>query len=1109
MGTNTLRNNSSQRRRVLLGVAGLILLAIVAVSYRDWRQYNRANQAAARTQETIQSVDALLSSLTAAETGQRGFLLTGEERYLDAYNRAVQRVPGQLAAVADQLAAQPGETANRARLNEFVREKVAELAQTIQLRRIQGSVPAEAVDNGNRLMDQIRLVSAQIQRDQTSAAGQASREGESAAATALLATIVAALALFFLFAVRQSPAVDAGSRVRRPWPVRYGVAVLSAVLALILRLALTPLIGPTELAFSIALAAVLFSGWFGGLGCGAVCTLLSAAAAAYYFVEPVGSLLVNNRSDQISLLIFVVLGFGIAALADSQRRAVERALRAEQAERVERHRFETTLTSIGDAVIATDPQGLVTFANRVALSLLRWPEAEVTGRPLEDVFRIVNEYSRATVESPVAKVLREGNIVGLANHTILIARDGTEVPIDDSAAPIRNGAGAIQGTVLVFRDISERRRAEAAGRLLASIVESTDDAIISEDAGGLITSWNPGAERMFGYSAQEMIGRTVSLLKPADYVDEMPELLERIRRGEHVEPFQTVRRTSTGRLIHVSITISPLRDGAGNITGASKTYRDITAQVQAQAEIAEHRERLRVTLRSIGDGVITTDIQGRVSYLNPVAERLTGWSSDEACGRALEEVFAIVNEDTRRTVENPVARVLREGGVVGLANHTVLLSRDRREISIDDSAAPILDARNQMIGAVLVFRDISEKRAAEAELQKNQERLAAILRHLPIGVGVIDTAGHVLVGNPVWKQFLDGGIPSMDERESARWRATGEGGPPLPRERYPVLRALRGEEVLPGVDFLHTRDGGGARWTRISAVPLRDSAGRITGALTLIQDIEEERRAEEHRAELLAKERALATERALRETEAELARVMRALSVGELATSIAHEINQPLAGVVTNAEAAMRWLSGENPNVDEARQSLALIARDGNRASAVIRRIREFLRKETPQSAPLNLNEVIQEAVALAASELRKREVLLRLDLPADLPRVRGDRIQLQQVILNLIMNGAEAMAAAAGVKELRVTSERSPDGFVTVAVRDSGVGISPEEMPQMFEAFFTTKPAGMGMGLSISRSIVEAHGGRIWAAPNEGPGLTVQFGIPAEASTSVAGSHS
>ncbi len=292
-------------------------------------------------------------------------------------------------------------------------------------------------------------------------------------------------------------------------------------------------------------------------------------------------------------------------------------------------------------------------------------------------------------------------------------------------------------------------------------------------------------------------------------------------------------------------------------------------------------------------------------------------------------------------------------------------------------------------------------------------------------------------------------------------------------------------------------------------MPLRDSAGRITGALTLIQDIEEERRAEEHRAELLAKERALATERALRETEAELARVMRALSVGELATSIAHEINQPLAGVVTNAEAAMRWLSGENPNVDEARQSLALIARDGNRASAVIRRIREFLRKETPQSAPLNLNEVIQEAVALAASELRKREVLLRLDLPADLPRVRGDRIQLQQVILNLIMNGAEAMAAAAGVKELRVTSERSPDGFVTVAVRDSGVGISPEEMPQMFEAFFTTKPAGMGMGLSISRSIVEAHGGRIWAAPNEGPGLTVQFGIPAEASTSVAGSHS
>src|SRR5581483_10610002 len=409
------------------------------------------------------------------------------------------------------------------------------------------------------------------------------------------ATVVASLALLFLFAIGQTSALGTEGHVSaRPWAVRYGGAILAAGAAFALRTALTPLIGPIELAFSIDLVAIMLAAWFGGLLPGALCLLLSGVASAYYFTEPMGSFLVRNRNDQISFLIFVILGIGIAALADSQRAAVERAVQAESSERQERQRFQTTLTSIGDAVIATDAEGRVTFANRIALSLLRAPEGEVSGKPLADVFR-------------------------LANHTILIARDGTEVPIDDSAAPIRLGSGSIQGTVLVFRDISERRRAEATGRLLASIVESSDDSILSKDLNGIVTSWNKGAERMFGYSAEEIIGRPVSLLAPSDRHDEMPAILERIRNGEHVDHFQTMRRTKSGKLIHASITVSPVHDAAGRITGASKIIRDITAQIEAQAEVAENRERLRVTLQSIGDGVVTTDTTGCVSYLNPVA----------------------------------------------------------------------------------------------------------------------------------------------------------------------------------------------------------------------------------------------------------------------------------------------------------------------------------------------------------------------------------------------------------------------------------------------------------------------------------------------------------
>lgn len=265
------------------------------------------------------------------------------------------------------------------------------------------------------------------------------------------------------------------------------------------------------------------------------------------------------------------------AVAEHQRleREAQRALAESQATRAF---LETTLASIGDAVIATDTAGRIVLANPVAQSVLRWPAAEMVGKPLDAVFRIINEDSRAPVESPVARVLREGTVVGLANHTLLIARDGTEIPIDDSGAPIRDAAGTVHGTVLVFRDVTARRRAEETSRLLASIVASSDDAIISKDLNGVITSWNTGAERMLGYTAAEVIGQPIALIAAPDRVDEMPQILERIRRGERIDHYETVRRTKGGQLVQVSLTVSPIYDAVGRIVGASKIARDITAR---------------------------------------------------------------------------------------------------------------------------------------------------------------------------------------------------------------------------------------------------------------------------------------------------------------------------------------------------------------------------------------------------------------------------------------------------------------------------------------------------------------------------------------------------
>ncbi|SNS42512.1 two-component system, chemotaxis family, CheB/CheR fusion protein [Granulicella rosea] len=268
-----------------------------------------------------------------------------------------------------------------------------------------------------------------------------------------------------------------------------------------------------------------------------------------------------------------------------------------------------------------------------------------------------------------------------------------------------------------------------------------------------------------------------------------------------------------------------------------------------------------------------------------------------------------------------------------------------------------------------------------------------------------------------------------------------------------------------------------------------------------IRDITDRVNNEEQRVELLSKDRALAAETALRSTEAELARVVRALSVGELATSIAHEINQPLAGIVTNAEAGMRWLSNRSPSIEEAKESLSLIVRDGNRASTVIRRIREFLQKETPQdNFSVDINEVIDEALALTQSELLKRRIKLRRELSSELGEVRGDRVQLQQVMVNLILNGIDAMADAKD-RVLLIRSERT-SGALHVSVCDTGSGVDSKNIVRMFDAFYTTKPTGIGMGLAISRTILEACGGRIWAESNDGPGLTIKFEMPSAAGT-------
>ena len=261
----------------------------------------------------------------------------------------------------------------------------------------------------------------------------------------------------------------------------------------------------------------------------------------------------------------------------------------------------------------------------------------------------------------------------------------------------------------------------------------------------------------------------------------------------------------------------------------------------------------------------------------------------------------------------------------------------------------------------------------------------------------------------------------------------------------------------------------------------------------LLTNIRERERVEAALREQLTERKR--TEEALREAQAELAHVTRVMTMGELTALIAHEINQPLAAVVTNANACLRWLMGPIPNLDEAREALARITRDGNRASDVIGRIRALVKKSGTEKASLDLNEAIQEVVGLVQSEIQKSGVTLQMELADDLPQILGNRVQLQQVILNLVMNGIEAMDTVTDrPREILIRSCEHESDQLLIAVQDSGVGIDSQNLEKIFDAFYTTKPQGMGMGLAISRSIVENHGGRLWAVPNDSPGATFQF---------------
>jgi len=363
-------------------------------------------------------------------------------------------------------------------------------------------------------------------------------------------------------------------------------------------------------------------------------------------------------------------------------------------------------------------------------------------------------------------------------------------------------------------------------------------------------------------------------------------------------------------------------------------------------------------------------------------------------------------------------------------------------------------------------------------LQESERRWRAVFESSAIGIVLTDVTERVLAANPAFKGML--GYTEEEFRELSLTELTAEDERDASRLR--VARLLDGGLQEYHVQKRYRRKNGSFAWTNTSVSLIPATGGTPTLLVRVVEDITERKRAEE----------------ALAEAQTNLERVTRATAMGELAASIAHEVNQPLAAAVANGHACARWLAAKPPNLPEANDAVQRIVRDANRASEIVSRIRAFLKRGAPHKTELDLGEVVREVIGMVQGEARARNVSLRVEAAADLPPVVADRVALQQVILNLVMNAIEAMSA---VEErdrvVEVGADKHGADALRVAVRDSGVGLDPNRRNRIFDAFYTTKPEGMGMGLAISRSIVEAHGGRLWATANEIAGETFQFTLP------------
>ena len=854
----------------------------------------------------------------------------------------------------------------------------------------------------------------------------------------------------------------------------YAFGIVALGVAVLMRWLLDPLMGnslPLVTLFGAVAAAV----WLGGYRPALLVAILGYFACHFFFIPPRGRIIFGDVATVVGLVAYLFTCTLIIGIGEAMRTA---QLRASQHLEV----IRVTLRSIGDAVITTDIEGRITYINKVAESLTGWLHEEAVGRRLETVFQIVNEATREPVENPAARALREGVIVGLANHTVLIRKDGGECPIDDSSAPMRDEHGYISGCVLIFRDVTLQRTVERGkasqlitARLLASIVESSNDAIVGKSLDGVIQSWNAAAERLFGFTSEQAVGQHISLIIPPERIAEEDQIIASLKAGQRIEHFETERMRSNGQRILVSLTISPIKDESGNVVGASKIARDVTTQRQAEQrerELLKEAAAANAKFHAFFDqgalfaGIM--DLDGTLLEPNRLSWEGCGYTREQIVGKPFWQ-------GPWWTPSATLVEQIKTGSAQAAAGQTFRAEMpyfvaDGSERVVDLTILPIRDETGRVLFLAPTGTDITERKRAEAD----REMFVTLVENSTDFIGMCDLNGIPFFINRAGLEMV--GLNSID-----RARRTPVGDFFFPEDQDRILNQFFPAVLEKGhgeieVRFRHFKTGE-ARWMAYKVLMLTDAGGQPSAFATVSQDVTEQKRLADN----------------LRTLAADLSEADRRKD--EFLATLAHELRNPLAPL-SNMVEVLKRAEGDGEVLKRARDTierqLAQMVRlvddllDINR----ITHDRLELRKDD-----VELSSVIHQAVEAARPFVDKAGHDLRVDLPKDPIYLNADPARLAQVFGNLLNNGSKYTTPGG---TLWLNAKRL-GGEVVVTVKDTGAGIPSDKLSSIFEMFIQVNrdsersQDGLGIGLTLVKRLVEMHGGSI-EARSAGEGLGSEF---------------